>query len=175
MTAPSAARPSAAMRIDVEQSGDRSGIDERTYELLEHLWSEALRRAEAAAAAAAPHADESVGAHRLDNDEVSASALEAPQPQADTTRLASAPRAGENAMASSPLPRAPPVLAVTTQSPAQVHQHERQPQQQRPQQRQPVLRRPMASSRTPWMKVEAQPNLKRNGYTSHKGVAWVVQ
>jgi hypothetical protein len=174
MAAQYPARRTAAMLIDTEDPRMHNDIDERTYQYLEDVWSSALRRAEEAmhgqADLGAPedyHSSPAYSSSALTQAEAATS-----MPPVDATQLSSIPRAAEKVTPSSPLPRAPPLQNRTSPAPPTSASPSLQQKQLK---RKPVLQRPVASMRPSWMKVEAQPNLKRNEYTSHRGVAWVVQ
>ncbi|KPI89773.1 hypothetical protein ABL78_1153 [Leptomonas seymouri] len=152
-----------------------SGIDARTHKFLEDVWNNALRHAEESILTQETKTD-ALQEGRLRNAAGPSSSRAQAVPsgmapsmsQVDATRLSFIPQAKENMAAPSPLPRKPLLATQADQEPctsAPVLQPQRKPAQH-----QPVM-----STRTYSMKVEAQPNLKRNSYTSHKGIAWVVQ
>lgn len=142
---------------------DTRGVDEATYHYLEQLWSAALQRAQASASCAMLSVDGDAqpqtsgglpASHGLGPSAVSATSFDGAA--SPTLR---APYAAHD-VATSPLPRAPDVRASTYLPPAA------------------ALRRPAsAAGHRPQgrMRVDAQPNLKRNARTAHRGVAWVVQ
>ena len=162
----------AAMPIDSEAHCALDDLDERTYRFLEDVWSDAVRRAEEALDehAGSAHAPQDYSSNPAAPSSPSSSSVQGPARQSPAPRNAEGVVVGA-AAASSPLPRAPPLLHQPKRAPpapTSLPSHQQQQQQ-------PILRRPAVNSRTSWMKVEAQPNLTRNGYTSRKGVAWVVQ
>ncbi|KAG5496486.1 hypothetical protein JIQ42_03312 [Leishmania sp. Namibia] len=128
-------------------------VDARTYSYLEEVWAAALRQAEAAVLAS-PHTGRSGvqgSTHAVEADSVRGDETAAVHVMG-TTQVS--PTCNANDLVSSPLPCAPapppPVVA-------------------------PGRPMPSAAGARTWMRVEAQPNLKRNAYTAHRGVAWVVQ
>ncbi|KAG5472240.1 hypothetical protein LSCM1_03638 [Leishmania martiniquensis] len=138
-------------------------VDLRTYRYLEEVWASALRQAEAAVLASphtgrsdAPEATHAMEADRVRGEEAAggdmagqtkfSSTCEGDDLQWSPLPHAPVPRSGFSAH---PLP---PPAAAATGGPM-----------------------PSATGTQTWMQVEAQPNLKRNAYTAHRGVAWVVR
>ncbi|KPA82987.1 hypothetical protein ABB37_02726 [Leptomonas pyrrhocoris] len=164
------------MPNETEAHSARSDLNVHTYQFLNDVWENALRHAEASiyTQTAAEDVPSEYNYNRA-ADPSSAPAPAAPSdtalpmPLVDATRMSPVSRTKGKAMVASPLPREPAL--VNRASPASPVSASMLRQPQRP----PVLRRPPTNTRNSWMKVEPQPNLKRNGYTSHRGVAWVVQ
>ncbi|AYU80817.1 hypothetical protein CGC21_34925 [Leishmania donovani] len=160
-----AAVPVEAECLDAPR-GFGSGVDISTYRYLDELWAAALLQAEASVLAL-PHTGSSglQGAkHTSEADNAGRKETSIKQ-AADKTGVSST--CNESLLTLSPLPRAP-VL------PSGSAAHSPVPQPPPPV---VVARRsmPSATSKQTWMRVEAQPNLKRNAYTARRGVAWVVQ
>ncbi|CAJ1030222.1 hypothetical protein IOCL2690_000599500 [Leishmania lindenbergi] len=161
----------AALPIDAEcfdaPCQFRSGVDVSTYRYLDELWIAALRRAEASVLAL-PHTSSS-GVQRT---KYAAEADSAGREEAAVSHVVSKRRVSstcnDSDLTSSPLPRAPAPPSSSAAHP---------PAPQLPPPPAVVARRPtpFATDTQARLRVEAQPNLKRNMYTAQRGVAWVVR
>ncbi|CAG9578130.1 hypothetical_protein [Leishmania major strain Friedlin] len=160
-----AAVPIEAECLDAPRGFGR-GVDVSTYRYLDELWAAALRQAEASALAL-PH----TGSSELQGAKHTAEADNAGREETSirqaTDKTGVSSTCNDSHLALSPLPRAPV-------PPGGSAAHLPVPQPPPPA---VVARRSMPSgtSKQTWMRVEAQPNLKRNAYTARQGVAWVVQ
>ncbi|KAG5498532.1 hypothetical protein JKF63_02818 [Porcisia hertigi] len=161
---------SAAMPIDVKSPDTsrrhNSGVNTSAYRYLEELWASALCQAEASILAS-PRSSTSrdqgitnAGEAGIVGHERSAVGRVVDKAGISLTcndsdpALSSIPRGLIPSSSSAAYSPVPPSLPPTVPS---------------------QMPMPFPSSTHTWLRVEAQPNLKRNAYTARRGVAWVVQ